>query len=148
MDRMLDGPHSMSGRRGGEKNLVLLGIEPRPSNPSLYRLGYSESYILLRVEPLLCDDREMGKYTGPDPRQRLYKHVPAAKNWRATIEVLVEPGCFYVVRAEELSWRQLGRLSEVLHGRLWREDRSTLSWRISTVSSRCQGTASEHMAGW
>jgi hypothetical protein len=55
------------------------------------------------VESLLCNDREMGEYTRAVSGQRLGKHIPAATNRRATIETLLETGCFYVVRAEELS---------------------------------------------
>jgi hypothetical protein len=62
------------------------------------------SNILQRVELLLCDDREIGEYTRDVSRQRLGKHVPAATNRRATIEVLLETGCFYVVRAEKDKW--------------------------------------------
>jgi hypothetical protein len=43
-----------------------------------------------------------GGYTRAVPGQRLGKHVPAAINRRATIEVLLETGCFYVVPAEKL----------------------------------------------
>jgi hypothetical protein len=31
-----------------------------------------------------------------------FKHVPAAKNMQATIELLLETRCFYVVRGEML----------------------------------------------
>jgi hypothetical protein len=31
------------------------------------------------VEPLLCNDRKMGRYTIPVSRQRLGKHVPVAR---------------------------------------------------------------------
>jgi hypothetical protein len=54
----------------------------------------------------------VGQYTRDVSRQRLGKHVPAATNRCETIEVLLETGCFYVVRAEESSWRQLGRASQ------------------------------------
>jgi hypothetical protein len=57
----------------------------------------------MRVQPLLCDDCEIGEYTRDVSRQRFCKHFPAATNRRTTIEVLLETGCFYVVRAEELS---------------------------------------------
>jgi hypothetical protein len=57
--------------------------------------------IFYCVKPLLCNDLEVGKYTRTVSRQRLGKHVPAAKNQRATLEVLLE--CFYVVRDGELS---------------------------------------------
>jgi hypothetical protein len=59
--------------------------------------------IMLRVEPLLCDDREIGEYTRDVSMQRLSKHVPAATNLRAAMQVLMDTGCFYMVRAEELS---------------------------------------------
>jgi hypothetical protein len=55
-----------------------------------------------RVEWLLCDDRDIGEYTRDVSRQRLGKHVPAAKNRDATIETLLGRECFYVVHAEEL----------------------------------------------
>jgi hypothetical protein len=35
--------------------------------------------------------------------QRHGKHIPAGKNLRETIQVLLDIGHFYVVRAEELS---------------------------------------------
>jgi hypothetical protein len=35
---------------------------------------------MYQVEPSLCDDREIGKYTKPIPKQQLDKHVPTAKN--------------------------------------------------------------------
>jgi hypothetical protein len=63
-----------------------------------------ETKILQRVEPLQCDDRMTDKYMRSIFRQLLCKHVPAATNRRATIEVLLETGCFYVVRAED-HWR-------------------------------------------
>jgi hypothetical protein len=40
--------------------------------------------------PLLCNDREIGKYTRAVSRQRLSKHVSAAKDTRSTIELLLE----------------------------------------------------------
>jgi hypothetical protein len=49
--------------------------------------------ILQRVEPLLCNDREMGGYTRAVSGQRLSKHVHAATNRRATTVVLLETGC-------------------------------------------------------
>jgi hypothetical protein len=39
---------------------------------------------------LLCNDGEISKYTRADSRQRLGKHVPAATNTYAAIEVLLE----------------------------------------------------------
>jgi hypothetical protein len=38
----------------------------------------------------------------PVSKQWLGKHVPTETNTHATIEVLLETGCFYVVRAEML----------------------------------------------
>jgi hypothetical protein len=38
--------------------------------------------------------------------------------------------------------------SGVLYGRLWRQNLSAWSWRLSTVRSRCQGTADKDTAGW
>jgi hypothetical protein len=55
---------------------------------------------------LLCIDREIGKYTKAGSRQRLGKHVPAAKNTQSTIEVFlgyISGNCvFHVVHAEML----------------------------------------------
>jgi hypothetical protein len=68
--------------------------------------------ILYRVQPLLCDDCEIGGYARADSGHRLGKHIPAATNRRATIKVLLVTGCFYLVRAEELQGRQLGRPSQ------------------------------------
>jgi hypothetical protein len=47
---------------------------------------------MLRVEPFLCNDREIGGYTRAVSRQRLGKYVPTTSNRRATIEVLLETG--------------------------------------------------------
>jgi hypothetical protein len=49
---------------------------------------------------------------GPFLGQRFGKHVPAATNQRATMEVRVETGCFYVVRVEELQETQWGPPSQ------------------------------------
>jgi hypothetical protein len=46
--------------------------------------------ILLRVEPLLCNNRERSKYTRVVSKQRFGKQVAAATNRRATIEVLLK----------------------------------------------------------
>jgi hypothetical protein len=45
---------------------------------------------MYRVEPLLCDDGEIGKYTRPFSRQWPSKHVPTVMNRHATIEVLLQ----------------------------------------------------------
>jgi hypothetical protein len=44
-----------------------------------------KSIILHPVEPLLCNDREMGGCTRAVSEQRLGKHVPAATDTNATI---------------------------------------------------------------
>jgi hypothetical protein len=54
--------------------------------------------ILLRVEPLLRNDHEMGAYTRPVSGQRLGKNVAATMDKHA----IEETGCFCVVRAEML----------------------------------------------
>jgi hypothetical protein len=41
--------------------------------------------ILWRVEPLLCNDREISKYTKAVCRQRFGKHVPAVTDTNATM---------------------------------------------------------------
>jgi hypothetical protein len=52
-------------------------------------------------EPLLCNDREIGKYTTPVSRQQLGKHVPVARQQILTLQQ--GKSCvFYVVRAEML----------------------------------------------
>jgi hypothetical protein len=43
---------------------------------------------MLRLEPLLCDDLEMGAYTSAVSGQRLGQHVPAASDTNITIEEL------------------------------------------------------------
>jgi hypothetical protein len=45
---------------------------------------------IIDIEPLLCNDREVRKYTRAVSRQRFGKQVPAAKNRRTAIEVLLE----------------------------------------------------------
>jgi hypothetical protein len=45
LDRRLGGPQSLSGRRGEEKDLAVMGIEPGQYNPSLYRLSYHPTGI-------------------------------------------------------------------------------------------------------
>jgi hypothetical protein len=53
------------------------------------------SNIMKRVEPLLCNDRDINKYTRTVSRQRLVKHFSAATVKHATIEVLLET-VFYI----------------------------------------------------
>jgi hypothetical protein len=49
---------------------------------------------VLELEPLLCDNGEISKYTRAVSKQRIDEHVPRATNGRATMEVLLETG-FY-----------------------------------------------------
>jgi hypothetical protein len=52
-------------------------------------------------------------------RQRLVKHIPAAANRRATMKVLLQTTCFYVVRANESF-----------------EDKSVLKWNLGREDLR------------
>jgi hypothetical protein len=65
----------------------------------------------------------MGVCTRAVSGQWLGKHVPVATDTNATIEVLLETGCLYMVRAEELSWKELGRPNQFCTGgyeeRIW-----------------------------
>jgi hypothetical protein len=72
--------------------------------------------ILLRVEPLLCDDRERGKYARDISRQRLGKHVPGATNRRTTVEVLLET--VFSVWSVPRSYLEDGVTKSVLYGSL------------------------------
>jgi hypothetical protein len=54
-----------------------------------------------RVEPLLCNDREMGGYTSAVSGQRLSKHVPAATDMNATIELYFLLGPYRDVISKE-----------------------------------------------
>jgi hypothetical protein len=72
--------------------------------------------------------------------QQLGKHVPATKDTNSTTEVrrfLCGP-CRAVISIGGC-W--------VPHGTLWTQNLSEWSWRISTIRSRCQGTACEDTAG-
>jgi hypothetical protein len=48
------------------------------------------AYTLQRVEPLLCNDREISKYTRAVSKQRLDKHVLATTDTHAAIQALLE----------------------------------------------------------
>jgi hypothetical protein len=50
--------------------------------------GMETTEELQRVEPLLCNDSEMGGYARVVSGQRLGKHVPAGTDMNATIEKL------------------------------------------------------------
>jgi hypothetical protein len=66
-----------------DRNQLLTGIFGPPYRRLLFLL--IETCILQRVEPLLCNDSEISKYTIAFSRQRLGKHVPAATDTKATI---------------------------------------------------------------
>jgi hypothetical protein len=51
----------------------------RASPSASVSINQGESILLKRLEPLLCDDREMGGYTRAVYGQRLGKHVPVAR---------------------------------------------------------------------
>jgi hypothetical protein len=57
-------------------------------------------------------------------------------------------GCFYLALPRCYKQGSSVILESVLHGRLWREDLSAWSWKISTVRTRCQRAARESTAGW
>jgi hypothetical protein len=57
--------------------------------------------LLWRIDPFLRGDC----VTATVSVQRLGKHVPAATNTYATIELLLQMSCFYMVRAEMLQAR-------------------------------------------
>jgi hypothetical protein len=48
---------------------------------------YPVNYLILvlRAEPLLCNDREISKYTKAVSAQRLSKHIPAVTDTKATM---------------------------------------------------------------
>jgi hypothetical protein len=52
--------------------------------------------VMWRIDPLLSGDSVTATVSG----QRLGKHVTAATNTHATIELLLETGSLFVVRAE------------------------------------------------
>jgi hypothetical protein len=65
---------------------------------------YIYIYILQRVHPLLCNDREMDRYTRAISGQRLRKHIPVARQQIINnARVGLQQSClFYVVRTEML----------------------------------------------
>jgi hypothetical protein len=75
---------------------------------------------------------------------RLSKHVPASTD----TNVIIEERCFPRDPCRDIISKGRGYFRGVLHGRLWRENSSAWSWRISTVRSRCQGTTGEDTEGW
>jgi 3-phenylpropionate/cinnamic acid dioxygenase small subunit len=66
-----------------------------------------------RVEPLLCNDREISKYTRDVSRQRLGKQVPETTDTNATMVQQQRNGVLYVVRAEMIEPGWFGTTSYV-----------------------------------
>jgi hypothetical protein len=61
-----------------------------------FRRGKAAGRVLLwRLEQLLRNDRATHGYSRAVSRQRFGRHVPAETNTHATLEVLLETGCFY-----------------------------------------------------
>jgi hypothetical protein len=54
--------------------------------------------VMWSIDPLLIGDSVTATGSG----QQLVKHVPAAMNTYAIIELLLQTGCFYMVCAEML----------------------------------------------
>jgi hypothetical protein len=132
--------------------------------------NWTESLLLLLfVEMTVCDitwycNMYSRCYATIVSGQRLGKYVPAATVTHATGET----GCCLrgprrgdkkEYWGNQFCWALRGRLTRdgaiveltveswVVHGRLWQEDLSAWSWRMSTVRNRCQRTA-EAIAGW
>jgi hypothetical protein len=80
----------------------------------------SES-VLQCVEPLLCNNRKISKYTRAVSRQRPAKHVPAATNRRETIEVLLETVCLLLGPGRGVVRKINGTTKSVLCGDLKQE---------------------------
>jgi hypothetical protein len=59
-------------------------------------------FIVQHAEPLLCNDREISKYTRAVYRQRLRKNIPAATETKATLVQQLRNGVLNVVCAEML----------------------------------------------
>jgi hypothetical protein len=101
--------------------------------------------ILMRVEPLLCNDREISKYNRAVSRQRLNKQVPAATNTHATIEILLE--MMFATRSvargyKEKSWCSV-RESEARRLQLERSRSSERTWAHKQMNSHCRNRYQE-----
>jgi hypothetical protein len=68
----------------------------------LLDLSDSAILILYRVQPLLCNDHKIGRYTRAVSRQLLGEHVTTATGTNATMAQQQRNGVFCVVRAEDL----------------------------------------------
>jgi hypothetical protein len=94
-------------------------------------------FNIVACRAVAMDNREMGRCTRAVSEQRFCKHI------RGTIEVLLEMGCVFVVRAEELCWKQFGRPVQfctwICEHRTWRRQRNSHCW------SRCQITSSNRL---
>jgi hypothetical protein len=92
---------------------VAMKIEAVCSPETMVPITKVRGSVTQRVEPLLCNDRVISKYTIAVNNR---KHVSIATNRRATIAVLLETGFSTVVRGEELQGRQLGQPSQLCTG--------------------------------
>jgi hypothetical protein len=82
--------------------------------------------ILWHMDPFLGKELErnkvysrcfaIGEYKTMVSEQRFCKHVPTETNTHITIDLLRKRDVFYLVRAEELQSRQLGRSSQLRVG--------------------------------
>jgi hypothetical protein len=98
--------------------------------------------LLQLLEPLLCNNREISKYTRIVSRQRLVKHVPMATDTHETIQVLIEMEFlfdpFQVVTRRTIEARIDRRASRVEPG----SNTSTVALRVvggDEKGSQCLG---------
>jgi hypothetical protein len=66
----------------------LFNLKDQVSHPHKRTAKIIHIFVSWRVEPLLCNDREMGGYTKPFLGKRLGKHVHRAANRRATMKTV------------------------------------------------------------
>jgi hypothetical protein len=99
---------------------------------------------MLCIDPFLSSDSVIVTVSG----QQLRKHIPTVTNRHTTIQLLFKKGCLLCGLCQDVMNRITGAMSSVRYRRLWREDLSAWSWRISTVRSHCQGMAGKDTASW
>jgi hypothetical protein len=99
------------------------------------------------MEPILRNDTEISKYTRAVSRQRLGKHVPAAKNMHPKIEVILETvfcsSCARGLQGEQLKQEHFNWKGVVVQRGLELGNRG-----LVIVRSRYQETSSEDTVGW
>jgi hypothetical protein len=99
-------------------------------------LGNESVNTYTTIEELLKAAFSVGSALG------LYNEGPRSAEWM--IETWGLAVQLSSAREAEKRWRY----SWIPHGRLWQEDLTAWSWRISTVRSSYQETTSEETAGW